>query len=273
MVNRKCFVLWTGAVLIAAACALPDAARAQEQISYDGSSQIYWALIKDSADAFTTATGIPVEAKDGKTKDAVPAVVAGRANVGGLARKMKLAEKAQAPNLCETLIARDYMAVFVASDCRVDQISLDNLRRVFSGQIADWKDLGGAPGPIQVVIPQTNTACNQNFVERVMGEATFAASSTITPTAGAVIDAARGKPAISFISFGAVGQDRAFKVLKVDGALPGEAGYPIVQEMYLVTLGAPAGATKKYIDFFLQGQGREIIAQAGLVPAEKLAER
>ena len=86
---------------------------AQGGIHYDGSSQIYWAFVKDTAEQFTKETGIPVVAEDRKTQDAVPSLVSGRCNVGGLARKMKLAEKAQNQNLTETLIARDHIAVFV----------------------------------------------------------------------------------------------------------------------------------------------------------------
>jgi phosphate transport system substrate-binding protein len=243
-------------------------ALAIEGIHYDGSSQIYWAFIKDSAELFTKETGIKVVAEDRKTQDAVPSLVSGRSNVGGLARKMKIAEKGMGQELVETLVAKDNIAVFVPQDSKLDQLSKEILKKVFSGEITDWKDLGEAPGPIQVVIAQIKTACTTNFRELVMGDAPFAPSSAITETAGAVLEAAKGKRSISYISFGAVSKVSDFKILKIEGKNPTEAGYPISQEMYLVTQGQPSGEVKKYIDFFLAGAGKESIKKAGLTPAQ-----
>lgn len=245
-----------------------SAALAVEGIHYDGSSQLYWAFIKDSAELFTKEEGIKVVAEDRKTQDAVPSLVSGRCNIGGLARKLKLAEKGMGQDLVETLVAKDSIAVFVPKDSKLDQLSKEVLKKVFSGEITDWKDLGEAPGSIQVVIAQIKTACTTNFRELVMGDAPFAPSSIITETAGAVLDAAKSKRSISYISFGAVSQSPDFKVLKIEGKNPTDAGYPITQEMYLTTQGQPSGDIKKYIDFFLVGAGKEFIKKAGLTPAQ-----
>lgn len=256
-------------VLMAALFAMyPAGAASQESIKYDGSSQMYWAFVKDSADLFTREAGIPVTAEDRKTQDAIPSLASGRCNIGGMARKMKLIEKAQGKDLVETLIARDHMAVFIQAGGKLEELSMADLKKVFTGQIADWKDLGDAPGPIQVVIPQTRTASNRNFAEIVMGEATFPASSIITETAGGVLDEVKKQRSISFISFGAISNKPEFKILKIDGKPASDAGYPINQEMYFVTQGEPSGNIKKYVDFFLSGGGRDFIVKAGLLPAK-----
>jgi len=241
---------------------------AEGGIHYDGASQIYWAFVKNTAEQFTKETGIPVVAEDRKTQDAVPSLVSGRCNVGGLARKMKLAEKAQNKDLTETLIAHDHIAVFVPSNSKVEKLSMQELKKVFSGEIVDWKDIGDEPGPIQIVMAQTKTACTTNFREQVMGETPFAQSSVITETAGAVLEQAKGKRAISFISFGALSNKPEFKAIRIDGKSPGESGYPIAQDMYFATIGPPAGDVKKYTDFFLTGSGKEFIRKAGLIPAQ-----
>jgi phosphate transport system substrate-binding protein len=254
-------------VLTGFAAGVPQVA-AIEGIHYDGSSQIYWAFVKDTAENFTKETGIKVVAEDRKTQDAVPSLISGRCNVGGLARKLKLAEKSQAQDLMEVLIARDYMAVFVPRDSKVENLTVQDLKKVFSGQTTDWKDIGGTPGAIQVVIPQIKTACTVNFREQVMGDDPFAKDTLITETAGAVLEAAKGKPAISYISFGAVSKTNDFKVLKIEGKNPGTPGYPLVQEMYFATKGQPEGDVKKYIEFFLKGSGRGLLEKAGLFPPQ-----
>ena len=268
--NRK--QLWVGMVVLGVLMFAWGGAvkevSAEGGIHYDGSSQVYWALVKDTAEQFTKDTGIKVVAEDRKTQDAVPSLVSGRCNVGGLARKMKLAEKAQNQDLTETLIARDHIAVFVPKNSKVDQLSKADLKKVFAGEITDWKDLGDEPGPIQLVMAQTKTACTTNFRELVMGDAPFAQTSTITETAGAVLEAAKGKRAISYISFGALANKPEFKVIKIDGKNPGEAAYPIAQEMYFATVGPPAGEVKKYVDFFLTGAGKDFIKKAGLLSVD-----
>ena len=259
---RKITVLLTAGMLGLAV----THAMAAETIQYDGSSQVYWAFVKDTAEAFAKESGIKVEAKDRKTQDAVPSLVAGTCNVGGLARKMTLSEKAQGSDLVETLIAKDHIAVFVSAKSKVESLTMDQLKKVFAGEIKDWKDLGDEPGAIQVIIPQTKTACNVNFTKIALGgTATYAADAIITETAGKVIDEAKGKRAISFISFGALNANAEFKVLKIDGKKAGEEGYPIAQSFYLATKGEPAGAVKTYIDYFLKGAGKAFITKAGLL--------
>ncbi|MBF0118724.1 MAG: substrate-binding domain-containing protein [Desulfobacterales bacterium] len=239
--------------------------KAQDDIHYDGSSQVYWAVVKETIDLFTKETGIKVIAEDRKTQDAVPSLISGRSNVGGIARKMTLAEKSQGTDLVEILIAKDHIAVFVPAKSKVEELSMLEIKKIFSGEIKNWKEIGDDSGDIVIVIPQIKTACNKNFAKIVMKDASFSNSSVITETAGAVLETAKGKRGISFISYGAVMNKADFKVLKINGKNPGTEGYPIGQEFYFVTKGAPSGNVKKYIDFFLSGSGKDFIKKVGLI--------
>lgn len=262
---------WLPAVLALAAVAglaFSPAPAAAEDIHVIGSSQMYHAFIKDSIEPFAKAAGVKVTADDRRSRDAAPGLVAGKCNVGATAEKLSAEEKAQDAKLTEILVARDHIAVFVPKGSAVTGLSKDQLRKVMAGEIKDWSAVGGAAGPITVVIPQSRTACNKNFSDAVMGDAQFSPASVVSSTAGDVLNDAKGKPAISFISYGAVSGSPDFKVVKVDGKSPDEAGYPIAQDMYLLTLGPPAGAVKQYIDFFLTGAGKDIIKKAGLAPAK-----
>jgi len=260
--------LAAAALAVLAGLALSPAPAAAEDIHVIGSSQMYHAFIKDSIEPFAKAAGVKVTADDRRSRDAVPGLVAGKCNVGATAEKLSAEEKAQDAKLTEILVARDHIAVFVAKGSTVAGLSKDQLRKIMAGEIKDWGAVGGAAGPITVVIPQSRTACNKNFAAAVMGDAAFSPASVVSPTAGDVLNDAKGKPAISFISYGAVSGNPDFKIIKIDGKDPGEAGYLIAQEMYLVTLGPPAGNVKKYVDFFLSGAGKDIIKKAGLVPAK-----
>ena len=115
--------------------------------------------VKTSAELFTREGGTKLTAEDRKIRVTAPALLSARCNFGGSAREMKLSEKAKRSDLVEILIARNDTAVFVNTASRCEDINLDALRRVFKGEVTDWKTLAGTPGPIQIVIPQIQTAC------------------------------------------------------------------------------------------------------------------
>lgn len=238
-------------------------------INVYGSAQMHAAFIDEGTRTFVKDTGIKAVA-DYKTSGAgVKALIKGTCNIAAVARKLKMLEKSQDKSMVETLVARDAIAVYVDKGNPINELSLSDLQKVFSGRVTDWKDVGGASGPIQVVIPQTKTACNKNFCKMAMGNAGFAKSSVITQRADGTLENVNGNSrAVSFISYGAIATRPEFKALKVDGKAPNDAGYPIIQELYLVTKGRPSGDLKAYLDYFLTGNGKAIIQKNGMFPAQ-----
>lgn len=245
---------------------VPVSAAVAEGVHVDGSAQMYAAFIKQGTEAFVT-TGVKAIAEQHTSGAGVKALIKGTCTMAAVARKLKLFEKSKDKTLVETLVAKDAISVYVDKANPVTQLSLGNLQKIFSGQVTTWQDAGGASGDIQVVIPQTKTACNKNFRKVVMGSLGFAKSTLITQKASDTLDRVKGNPmAISFISYGAVATRSDLKALKIDGKIPGDTGYPIIQELYFVTKGQPAGDIKLYIDYFLTGAGKEIIEKNGMFP-------
>lgn len=262
--------LLTGIVVISMALAgiigtAPMAAAAGVHV--DGSAQMYAAFIKEGTEAFVKDTGVKAIAEQNTSEAGVKAIMKETCNVGAVARKLRLVEKSQDKTLVETLVAKDAISVYVDKANPVSEVSLGDLQKIFSGQITGWQDVGGASGTIQVAIPQTKTACNKNFRKAVMGDLGFAKSSVITEVASGTLAKVQGNPmAISFISYGAVVTRPDLKALKVGGKVPGDAEYPIIQELYFVTKGQPSGDIKSYIDYFLTGAGKGIIQKNGMFP-------
>jgi len=243
---------------------LPTAAYSEDIISYDGSSQIYRAFIMGTANDFTKETGIKVVAKERKTNDAVPSLIAGSCNVGGIARKMTAEEKINGPNLSEVLICYDHIAVLVSKSNPVKSVSMSQLRDIFSGKITEWRDLKGNATKIKVVIPSEKTASNENFRKSVMSGQSFSSAAVVTETAGAVLEKAE-ENSITFISYGAVSDNAKFKELAIDSIPPGYKGYPIAQEMYLVIKNDAPEHVKNFIIYFTKGTGRKYLGKVKLV--------
>lgn len=72
--------------------------------------------------------------------------------------------------------------------------------------------------------------------------------------------------AISAIAQGAAVDNKAVKVLKIDGRLPRDSDYPYQQIFYFITKGEPTGPAKALIDFVFSDRGLEIIKKKGMVP-------
>lgn len=262
--DRRMFVM--AAVVVAAA--MGGATAAPAQVRVDGSAQMYEAFLREGAALFTEQSGVAATVESHTSGVGVTAITERTCDIGAVARKLKLVEKGRGADLNEVLVATDALAVYVDQANPVSKLSLVDVRRVFSGEVADWSQVGGAPGPIEVVIPQTKTACSTNFKALAMGEANFVATSKITQIASETLPLVTGNPhAISFVSFGALADHPGLKALAIDGKAPSEAGYGINQEFYLVIHGAPQGAVGKFIDFFLSGPGRDLIARNGMTPA------
>ena len=146
---------------------------AEDAVYYDGSSQMYRAFVLNTAEIFTKETGIRVYGEEHTSGDAVPALISGKCNVGGVARKMNDQERSMGKDLEEILICKDHMAV-VAYGMDLDNgLTMEQLQNIFSGTITDWKEVGGKPGPIRVVIPSVATACHKNFKKNVMGNSSL----------------------------------------------------------------------------------------------------
>ena len=261
----------SGWILIAAMALVlfsATAPAAGDGIKINGSAQMFAAFVDQGTRAFSTETGVPAEAVESTSGAGAKAIIDGACDVAAVARRLKMVEKAEGKDLVETLVANDALAVYVHRDNPVQGLSLAEVQRVFSGQIGDWKDLGGPPGPVKIVIPQTKTACNKNFQKAAMGQSGYAPSSVITELASDTLDRVRAdRSAISFVSYGAIANKTDFKALKIDGKAPGASGYPLIQEMYLVTRGRPAGRIKQYVDYFVSGNGKKLIVENGMFAA------
>ncbi|HPJ95084.1 MAG TPA: substrate-binding domain-containing protein [Deltaproteobacteria bacterium] len=242
-----------------------SSAFAEDAVYYDGSSQMYRAFVLNTAELFLKETGIRVFGEEHTSGDAVPALISGKCNIGGVARKMNDQERAMGKDLEEVLICKDHMAV-VAYGMELDNgLTMGQLQNIFSGVITDWKEVGGKPGPIRVVIPSSATACHKNFKKNVMGQLEFTPATVAVEKAGDVLGAVQTPGSITFISYMAVPEKPQYHILKIDGILPGFLDYTIAQDMYLVIRKDAPDFVKNYVIFFIKGKGRAYLNEMRLI--------
>lgn len=256
------------AFMLMACIAVPALrANAADVVRYSCSPQIYEAFGNDRLQAFTQKTGTKVDLGIYASPIAIERVMNGFADIAGTAQRLTPAQSAS--GYVETPCCRDPLAIIVNAECPVTDITNQQIQAVFSGKITNWKELGGPDKPILVIAPSDQTAAYRNFSRDVMAGHVIKADIQ-TSTSTLVIDTTRRMPwSISFTSQGAARLiTHGLKKLKINGIAPEMAGYPYFQDFFFVTRGTPAGAAKRFIEFCLSPEGKEIIRKKGMIPSE-----
>lgn len=240
---------------------------AAEVMKYHASNQVYRSLGQKGIDAFARATGIEVDVKTASSGTCVFAMMNGYCDVASTARALDRRHRAYGYR--QTPFCLDPLAVIVNASCGVDGLSEKQLQDIFSGDIVNWKDVGGEDRAITLIVPDPDTAAHKNFRRLVMKQKEMSSDFSAYNSTG-VIDAVKYFPcgAISFISSGAIAGEPEVKALKIDGRAPRDEGYPYSQVFYFVTRENPKASVTRFIDYFRGEEGRGMIRQAGMVPVE-----
>jgi phosphate transport system substrate-binding protein len=182
----------------------------------------------------------------------------------------------------EVKVALDGIAVVVHPKNSVGKLTLDQLSAVFTGKIANWKQLGGADASIVILSREVNSGTHVYFKEHVLrrndpaSKEEFAASALMLPSSQAIADEVANNPsAIGYYGMGyisakqkvvAVAQDdkSAFIAPTVDNVVKGL--YPISRPLFFYSNCRPEGLVKEFIDFALSAEGQEIVKQTDFVP-------
>jgi len=254
---------------------------AQEVISYSGSSTIGTGVLAAGAlTAFTEKTGIKVASvEEPGSGKGVQALIAGKVTIAGASRQLKPEEKKE--KLVGHIIGYDAIAVFVHKNNPVKDLKKADLKAIFTGQITNWKQVGGKDAPIRpnTEIQGGKRATLEFFQENVMDGAAFGKGfKQIDLPKDQITETAKDENAICAVSLGlltALGSDvkASVKTISVAGIQPADKSvksgeYPISRPLVLATKGLPTGNVKRFIDFMLGPDGQAVVRK-NFVPVRK----
>ncbi len=264
--KRKRMVALIGFATILAAWGMmaDSVVHAQASLRYSCSAQVFEAFETERIPAFREATGINVEVYICSSGEAVNRLVRDDSDIASTAQKP--AYPRQEHGYLETVFCKDALAIIVTADCPVADIFEEQLQRIFSRKISNWKELGGPDQSILLIVPGQNTAAYVNFERQVMRENQIA-YDVMTYTSTQVVDAVKRFPwSISFITQGAVAKEAGVKTMRINGVGAKEINYPYYQEFSFITKGTPVGTAKVFVDFALSEKGVEFIKKRGMTP-------
>lgn len=169
------------------------------------------------------------------------------------------------------IIARDGIAIIVNKDNPISSISRKELKKIYTGEITNWKELGGEDMKIIPVTRDSSSGTFEVFEEKVLGKDTQMISSAVVQGSNQAVKVTVTKTpgAIGYIGLGYI--DGSVKVLQYDGIIPSEksvssGAYEISRPLFMYTNGQPVGVVKEFIDFVLSKDGQKIVKEAGFVP-------
>ena len=200
----------------------------------------------------------------------ITAVQEGTCDIGLSSRALKDEEKAA--GLKETVLAYDGIAIIVHPDNPVSDLSIEQIAKLYTGEITDWKDVGGSDAEVVLIGREAASGTRDGF-ESITGTKDKCQYRQELTSTGDVITAVSQNPdAIGYASLAAIKD--SVKALSVDGVTPSETtvkdgSYPVQRPFVLVTVEGKAlsAAAQSFFDYATSADAADIIAKAGAVAA------
>ena len=204
------------------------------------------------------------------TGSGITAVKEGTCDIGLSSRALKDEEKAG--GLKETVLAYDGIAIIVHPDNPVSDLSIEQIDKLYTGEITNWKDVGGKDAQVVLIGREAASGTRDGF-ESITGTKDKCQYRQELTSTGDVITAVSQNPdAIGYASLASIKD--TVKALNVDGVTPSEAtvkdgSYKVQRPFVLVTVEGKAlsPAAQSFFDYATSPAAADIIAKAGAVAA------
>lgn len=264
---KKFISLLTVAVLLV--CALTGCGGKKEAVSTDGSTSMD-KVIGALSEAFETNEGITVTYNATGSGAGIQAVQEGRCDIGLASRNLKDEEKSS--GLEGTVLAYDGIAIIVNPDNPVSDLDVETIAKIYTGEIKNWKDVGGNDAEIVLIGREGGSGTRDGFESITDTEDKCKYRQELTSTGDVITTVASNPNAIGYASLASVKD--SVKALNVDGVKPSEAtikdGSYVVQRPFVLVTKKDAKlseSAQKFFDYITSEAANEIISGAGVVPA------
>lgn len=193
----------------------------------------------------------------------------GKCDIGNSSRKLKDEE---AEKLDATVVGLDGIALVVNPANKLEDITLEDLAKVYSGEITNWKELGGDDKSIVVIGREDGSGTRDGFESIVMGDKEPKYAQELESTGSVINAAATTDGAIGYASLANV--DETVKALKIGGVEATEenvksGAYEVQRPFICATLkGSDNKLVKAYLDFILSEEGQALVLAQGAVPVK-----
>jgi phosphate transport system substrate-binding protein len=167
------------------------------------------------------------------------------------------------------LIALDAIVIYLHPANSVRELSTDELRRIFLGEISSWQELGGEWVPIVPVVRPPHSGTQRFFRDHVLMGADASTEAVVLPRNEDVAAWVRDHP--EAIGYGGMVFGRDLVHCALDGVAPDHStvrdrSYPLSRYLYYYGVAPATGPVDEFLDWCLDEEGQRVAAEAGFIP-------
>jgi len=225
--------------------------------------------------------GKKVQVTGGGSGIGIAALINGTTEIANSSRNMKADEKAKVRDRynvmpTEIAVAKDGVTIYVNEASPVEQLTIDQLHKMFSGDITNWKAVGGPDAPIVLYSRENSSGTYVFFKDNVLMGDDFASNAQTLPGTAAVVNAVSKEK--NGIGYGGAAYAKGVREVKVvgkdgQGYLPSAENvasgkYPLSRDLFMYTRGKPGGEAAEFIAYCLSPEGQAIVSKVGYFPVK-----
>lgn len=239
------------------------------------------------AEAYQTVKpNVRISVTGGGSGTGLTALISGTVDIANASRKIKEEEiqaaEANGIEPVEHVIARDAIAVIVNPENPIGELSLEQIARIYRGEVNNWSELGGEDRPIVRLSRETNSGTHVYFLEEVVrlgdkeNKEIFSADTLLLPSSeGIIAEVSENPNAIGYDGLGYVTPevkmlavartaDQPYVLPSVESVNNGQ--YPISRDLYMYTQTGASQSVLDYLTWILSPDAQQIVTDLGFVP-------
>ncbi len=268
--------------------AISTHAARSEKIVWMGCGIVKKAFMGKMSEAYTEKTGIKFRMAGGGATKGIRLTSDGTADVGGTCRHL-ITDRNNKPveeeaNAKLVHVAWDGLVVIVNKNNKVDNITLQQVKDIFTGKINNWSKVGGTNEEINLLVRKGKIS-GVGYMTRLLllkdKNAEYPGSASKFKSSGPLEKNVEMRSTAVGITGISSAKKRDVKFLSIDGIYPSKNNiasgkYPFFRPLYLVVSKNAGKRAKDFIDFVLSDEGQKVVSEAGTVnlkEGEKLQEQ
>lgn len=271
-----------GVILLAAVLMVASSAHAAGMLQIKGSDTLINLVQRLSEVYMEENPGSYIAVTGGGSGTGVAALINNKCDIANASRLMKPKEVAQATNggvtVKRVVIAMDGLSVITNGDSPITQLTMDEIGKIFRGEITNWSEVGGDNLPITMYGRQSNSGTFVFFRDFVLKGDYSQKMNRMNGNAQIVEAVKADKGGIGYVGVGYVQEATGLNVLEVAAKKGGyyasplseydvkEGKYPITRPLNQYINGDATGSIKEFLEFELSEAGQKIVAEEGFFP-------
>lgn len=263
--------------LLAAALLAASVAHAARPITVKGSDTMVILGQRWAEEYMNANAGQVVMVTGGGSGTGIAALINGTTDVCASSRPMKPDEKLKLRDRFQTTgveipVARDGLSIYLHESNPVKELTIEQIRGIYMGQITNWKQVGGRDATILLYSRENNSGTYVFFKDNVLGGRDFSPRAQTLQGTAAVVNAVSRDP--NGIGYGghaytkgvkdcAVRKDAKSPAVEPSAATVRDGSYPLWRHLYFYLRKKPDGDVKKFVDFCTSPAGQKLAAVVG----------